>query len=76
MRALTPAEALALPAIVNVAYTARAFGISTSTVYEQSKLDEFIIEPLRFAGVIRFRRSDILEALGIEDYDHHLQVTA
>lgn len=76
MKSMTPAEILALPALVNVATTSRAFSISQRVIYDQVQRGDFLIEPIRFNTVIRFRRSDILEVLRIQDQPFQLQAAS
>ncbi len=66
-RGLSPDEVLALPVLVSVTVAATALGISRQSVYAQVRDDSFPIEALRFGKMVRFRRSDILELVGLED---------
>lgn len=66
-KGLSPDEVLALPVLVSVTVAATALGISRQSVYAQVKEDSFPIEALRFGKMVRFRRSDILELVGLED---------
>lgn len=66
-RGLSPDEVLALPVLVSITVTAGALGISRQSIYAQVREDSFPIEALRFGKMVRFRRSDILELVGLED---------
>jgi len=65
--ALTPAEVLALPALIDVPAVAAAFGgIGTATVYREVSSGRFPIEAVRVGARLLFRRSDLTAFLGLD----------
>ncbi len=62
---MTPAEVLALPAMVDVPTTARALGIGTTLAYELAKNDQLGVPVLRLGRLYRVPRAGLLEALGL-----------
>lgn len=63
---LTVFEIQALPALVTVEQVAAALGVSRSHVYREVAADRFLLEPIRIGRVIRFRRADLLDLLGLD----------
>ena len=65
---LTPAEVLALPALVSVPMASAALGgVGQATVYRQIAAGTLPLEPIRIGARILFRRSDILALLRIRE---------
>jgi len=64
---MTPAELLALPAVLDVATTARALGVSEWTVRELDRRGE--LPALRLGRLKRWRLADVLELLGVKTHD-------
>ena len=65
---LTPAEVLALPALVTVPMVGAALGgVGQATVYRQVAAGTLPLEPIRIGSRILFRRADILELLRIRE---------
>lgn len=65
-RGLTRTELLALPALVDPATAARAFGVGRTKAYELLRTGEFPVEVMQVAGRNRVRTADILRELGID----------
>ncbi|MEV5506281.1 DNA-binding protein [Streptomyces orinoci] len=67
-QALTAAEVLALPAVVDVWPTVgRIYGIGRTATYELARADALPVPVIRIGRKCRARRSDLLKSLGIED---------
>lgn len=67
-RKLTATEVLALPAMPDlVPDGAAALGISRDLAYDLARADDFPIRVIRIGRVLKIRRVDLLEFLGIED---------
>jgi len=64
--AMTRAELLALPAVVDITTAARALGLGRSTAYELARRDEFPCRVLRIGSSYRVPTADLLRVLGIE----------
>ncbi|MFD6432853.1 hypothetical protein [Streptomyces venezuelae] len=64
--ALTPDEALALPAMPTAQDAFRALNIGSTTGYKLIEDGEFPIEVLRMGRVFRVRRAELLDALGLQ----------
>jgi hypothetical protein len=64
---MTPAEVLALPAVVDVPTAARVLGIGETLAYGLVRRDAFPCEVLRLGRLLRVPRSGLLEVLGIPD---------
>ncbi len=62
---MTPAEVLALPAMVDVPTAARALGIGTTLAYELAKADQLGVPVLRLGRLYRVPRAGLLEVLGL-----------
>jgi len=60
-------EIRALPALVDAPTVARVLGVSTSHVYRLVAADAFPVEALRLGRLLRFRRADVLELVGVLD---------
>jgi len=67
VKASTPAEVLALPALVDVRSTAKALGVGTATMYRSVAAGTLPVEPIRLGSRILFRRADLLDLMRIED---------
>lgn len=64
---LTLQEVLALPVLITTPQAAAALGISVSHAYRATAAGDFPLEPIRIGRVIRYRRTDLLNLLGITD---------
>lgn len=64
---MTPGELRALPVAVDLQTAARAFGLGRTSAYELERRGEFPVEVFRVGRLLRVRRSDLLEALGVLD---------
>ncbi|WP_438478992.1 helix-turn-helix transcriptional regulator [Streptomyces asiaticus] len=70
LRALSPAEVLALPAMTTVPQASAACGLSRETGYELARSGEFPIPVIKIgARNLRCRRTDLLAFLGLENSD-------
>jgi hypothetical protein len=66
---MTPAEVLALPAVVDVPTAGRALGIGETLAYELAKNNEFPCKVLRLGRLYRIPRAGLLEVLGLATPD-------
>lgn len=64
--ALTRAELLALPAVVDIITAGRALGIGRTRAYAMARHGTFPVRVLRPGGTYRVPTAGILEYLGIE----------
>lgn len=62
---MTPAELLALPAVVDVRTAGRAYGLGRELSYELVRRGEFPVPVLHLGRLLRVRRADLLADLGI-----------
>lgn len=60
-------EILAWPALLTTTQVAAAFGISPGFVRSQIAAGEFPIEAIRLGRLMRFRRRDLLDVIGVDD---------
>jgi hypothetical protein len=70
MRALTPAQVLALPAVVDLTTGGQALGRGRTAMYEAlhtGELEALGLRVLRLGKSYKIRRCDLLRVLGIED---------
>lgn len=65
--ALSPAEALALPAMPTVKQAFAALNIGQSAGYQLIQDNAFPIEVLRLGHNLRVRRADLLAVMGLDD---------
>ncbi|MFJ4712683.1 hypothetical protein [Streptomyces sp. NPDC088785] len=65
--ALTPAEALALPAMPTALDAFRALNIGQTAGYQLIESGQFPIEVIRMGRHFRVRRSELLAAMGLSD---------
>ena len=63
---LTTDEILALPAVIDAKTLATALGVSESHIYRETAAGRPPTPVLRIGRLIRFRRADVLQLLGIE----------
>lgn len=61
--AVTRAELLALPAVVDIPTAGRAYGIGERLAYELARRGEFPVPVLRLGRLLRVRTADLLEHL-------------
>lgn len=66
LQAMTEAELLALPSVVDLTTVGRAFGIGRTKAYELARVGEFPVKVLRVGQKFRVPRTAILEALGVK----------
>lgn len=66
-QAFTPAEVLALPALVAAKQAFAAMNISPELGYGLIRGDAFPLPVVRLGNAIRVRRSDLLDFLGIRE---------
>lgn len=65
--ALTAAEVLALPAVVDVPTAGRCLGIGRNKAYELAATGEWPVRVLRLGNALRVPTASILEALGMQE---------
>lgn len=65
MSGLSHHEVLAFPAVVDVPTAGRAYGIGERHAYELARRGEFPVPVRRLGRLLRVRRADILDDLGI-----------
>jgi excisionase family DNA binding protein len=70
--AMSRAELLALPAVVDVTTAAQALGLGRSTAYELARRGEFPCRILHIGSSYRVPTAELLRVLGIDpaDQDH------
>jgi len=61
--AVTRAELLTLPAVVDIPTAGRAYGIGERLAYELARRGEFPVPVLRLGRLLRVRTADLLEHL-------------
>ncbi len=64
--AMTRAELLALPAVVDVTTAARALGLGRSTAYDLARRGEFPCRVLHIGSSYRVPTAELLRVLGID----------
>jgi len=64
--AMTRAELLALPAVVDITTAARALGLGRSTAYDLARRDEFPCRILHVGSSYRVPTAELLRVLGID----------
>ena len=64
--AMTRAELLALPAVIDVTTAARALGLGRSTAYDLARRGKFPCRVLHIGSSYRVPTAELLRVLGIE----------
>lgn len=67
--AMTRAELLALPAVIDVTTAARALGLGRSTAYDLARRGKFPCRVLHMGSSYRVPTAELLRVLGIEPAD-------
>jgi excisionase family DNA binding protein len=67
--AMTRAELVALPAVINVTTAARALGLGRSTAYDLARRGKFPCRVLHIGSSYRVPTAELLRVLGIEPAD-------
>ena len=67
--AMTRAELVALPAVIDVATAARALGLGRSTAYDLARRGKFPCRVLHIGSSYRVPTAELLRVLGIEPAD-------
>ncbi|MFI9466813.1 helix-turn-helix domain-containing protein [Streptomyces sp. NPDC052492] len=65
-RALSAADVLKLPAVVDLVTAGRALGIGRTLAYDLARRGDLPVPVLRLGNAYRVRRADLLAVLGIE----------
>ncbi len=67
--AMTRAELVALPAVIDVTTAARALGLGRSTAYDLARRGKFPCRVLHIGSSYRVPTAELLRVLGIEPAD-------
>lgn len=71
--AMTRAELLALPVVVDLVTAARALGIGRTRAFELARRGEFPVKVLRVGATYRVPTAPLLELLGLHRREPHNQ---
>ena len=73
--AMTRAELVALPAVIDVTTAARALGLGRSTAYDLARRGKFPCRVLHIGSSYRVPTAELLRVLGIEPADESVPPT-